>query len=83
MTSPKNVDYDEFGLFAENIAEYGIDASSTPIVKRVNVGVADGRNISALVWGDADPQLVFVHGGAQNAHTWDTVALALGVPLVA
>jgi pimeloyl-ACP methyl ester carboxylesterase len=25
---------------------------------------------------------VFLHGGAQNAHTWDTVALALGVPLL-
>ena len=24
-----------------------------------------------------------MHGGAQNAHTWDTVALALGRPLVA
>lgn len=83
MTSPKNDGYDEFGLFAENIAEYGLDASATPSVKRVNVRVADGRNMSALVWGDTDPQLVFVHGGAQNAHTWDTVALALGVPLVA
>lgn len=83
MTSPKIDNYDEFGLFAENIAEYGIEASATPIVKRVNVGVADGRNVSALLWGDTDPQLVFVHGGAQNAHTWDTVALALGVPLVA
>ncbi len=26
---------------------------------------------------------MFLHGGAQNAHTWDTVALALGLPLVA
>ncbi|MEY2478186.1 MAG: hypothetical protein QOG87_3501, partial [Actinomycetota bacterium] len=26
--------------------------------------------------------LVFLHGGAQNAHTWDTVALALGRPMV-
>jgi pimeloyl-ACP methyl ester carboxylesterase len=25
---------------------------------------------------------VLVHGGAQNAHTWDTVALALGRPLL-
>ena len=23
---------------------------------------------------------MFVHGGAQNAHTWDTVVLALGRP---
>jgi pimeloyl-ACP methyl ester carboxylesterase len=27
--------------------------------------------------------LVFLHGGSQNAHTWDTVALALDRPLVA
>ena len=26
---------------------------------------------------------MLVHGGAQNAHTWDTVAMALGRPLVA
>jgi pimeloyl-ACP methyl ester carboxylesterase len=26
---------------------------------------------------------VLLHGGAQNAHTWDTVAMALGRPLVA
>ena len=29
------------------------------------------------------PELVLLHGGAQNAHTWDTVALALGRPLLA
>lgn len=83
MTQPKMIEYDEFGLFAENIAEYGIDSSVTPIVKRVSVGVAKDRSLSALVWGDTDPRLVLVHGGAQNAHTWDTVALALGVSLVA
>ena len=27
--------------------------------------------------------MVFLHGGGQNAHTWDTVALALDRPLVA
>ena len=43
----------------------------------------DGRRLSALVWGTGDPQIVLLHGGAQNAHTWDTVALALDTPLVA
>lgn len=83
MISPKMNGYDEFGLFAENIAEYGLVVNATPLVKRVRVGLGDGRNLSALVWGKGDPRLVLVHGGAQNAHTWDTVALALGVPLVA
>lgn len=83
MTEPNIESYDEFGLFGENIAEYGIDTSATPQVRRVNVEMHDGRNLSALVWGNGDPRLVLIHGGAQNAHTWDTVALALGVPLVA
>ena len=45
--------------------------------------VAPGRSMSALVWGTREPEIVLLHGGAQNAHTWDTVALALGRPLVA
>ena len=35
------------------------------------------------MWGEAPPELVLLHGGAQNAHTWDTVALVLDRPLVA
>ena len=75
--------YDEFGLFHENIAEFDLAASDAPVVRRVETPLADGRSVSALVWGTDDPELVLVHGGAQNAHTWDTVALDLGRPLVA
>jgi pimeloyl-ACP methyl ester carboxylesterase len=39
--------------------------------------------VSALLWGSGSPELVLLHGGAQNAHTWDTVALAIDRPLVA
>jgi pimeloyl-ACP methyl ester carboxylesterase len=77
------IDYDEFGLFHENAEEYGLAFDRPPVVKRVSVEVAAGRRLSALVWGDGEPELVLLHGGAQNAHTWDTVALALGRPLVA
>ena len=42
-----------------------------------------GDRVSALVWGIRAPEVVFLHGGGQNAHTWDTVALALDRPLVA
>jgi len=45
--------------------------------------VARGRRLSALVWQDREPELVLLHGGCQNAHTWDTVAMALDRPLVA
>ena len=75
--------YDEFGLLAENAAEFDIAWSGPPEVRRESVPLPSGLRLSALVWGDADPELVLVHGGAQNAHTWDTVALALDRPLVA
>jgi pimeloyl-ACP methyl ester carboxylesterase len=80
---PDLIPYDEFGLFHENAAEYGLPYDGPPDVRRVDVEVAPGRKVSSLVWGTNQPELVLVHGGAQNAHTWDTVALALGVPLLA
>jgi pimeloyl-ACP methyl ester carboxylesterase len=75
--------YDEFSLFSENAEEFGIPWTGPPTVRRTAVEVAPGQRMSALVWGSAPPQLVLIHGGAQNAHTWDTVALELDVPLVA
>jgi pimeloyl-ACP methyl ester carboxylesterase len=77
------VAYDEFGLFHENAAEYGLPYEGPPTVRRAAVAVGPDRHLSALVWGEAPAELVLLHGGAQNAHTWDTVAMALGRPLVA
>lgn len=77
------IDYDEFGLFHENAQEAGLPYDGPPVVRREAVEVEPGRRLSSLVWGDAEPGLVFLHGGAQNAHTWDTVALALNRPLLA
>jgi len=77
------VAYDEFGLFHENAAEFGLALEAPPLVHRAAVEVAPGRRLSALVWGEGPPEMVLLHGGAQNAHTWDTVALALRRPLVA
>src|SRR5438105_12868144 len=75
--------YDEFGLFHENAEEFGIELRELPAVERVSVDVGPAGRLSALRWGTAPPEIVLVHGGAQNAHTWDTVALALDRPLVA
>ncbi len=81
--------YDEMSYFGENCAEYDIDpdgpaAAAIRSVTRVSHALADGRRLSALRWGEAAPELVLVHGGAQNAHTWDTVALALApTPILA
>jgi pimeloyl-ACP methyl ester carboxylesterase len=77
------IDYDEFGLFHENAAEYGLPYDRPPVVRRAFAEVAPGRRLSALAWQDEDPELVLVHGGSQNAHTWDTVAMVLDRPLLA
>ena len=77
------VSYDEFSMFSENAAEFGLPFAGPPVVARVKVPLADGNELSALSWGTEPAGYVFLHGGGQNAHTWDTVALALGQPMIA
>ena len=67
----------EFALLPENAEQAGA-TGPLPAVRRVEAG-----GISALKWGDATPRVVFLHGGGQNAHTWDTVIVGLGVPALA
>jgi pimeloyl-ACP methyl ester carboxylesterase len=78
-----DVGYDEFGLLAENAAEVGLPFHRAPAVTRHSFAVAPGQDVSAIMWHSSLPELVLLHGGGQNAHTWDTVALALGRPLIA
>lgn len=66
----------EFAFLKENARQAGVDAVST--VRRIDVG-----SISALKFGDGAPRVVFLHGGGQNAHTWDTVIVGLGEPALA
>ena len=74
---------DEFSLLRENADEAGLPWSGPPTVERRTAALAGGRSVSALVWGTGPAEVVLLHGGAQNAHTWDTVALAMDRPLVA
>jgi pimeloyl-ACP methyl ester carboxylesterase len=83
MSGIERIEYDEFGLFHENAEEYDLPFAAPPTVRREFVDVGAGRKLSALLWGTSDPELVLLHGGGQNAHTWDTVAMASGRPLVA
>jgi esterase len=71
----------EFSLLSENAEQAGV-AGPLPEVERVETDTANGR-ISALRWGAAPPRIVFLHGGGQNAHTWDTVIVGLGEPALA
>jgi pimeloyl-ACP methyl ester carboxylesterase len=67
----------EFALLPENAEQIG-HTGPLPPVERIHSG-----DVSALKWGTDSPQVVFLHGGGQNAHTWDTVILGLGVPALA
>lgn len=78
----ERIDYDEFAYFSQNAKEYGIKCELPPKVKRISTQVDSHRQVSSLIWGDTAPEIVFLHGGAQNAHTWDSVALALNRPLL-
>ncbi|MGO8960044.1 MAG: alpha/beta fold hydrolase [Streptosporangiaceae bacterium] len=76
-------EYDEFGMLGDNAAEAGLPFCEPPIVGRRSFTVGGGQEVSAIFWGGTAPELVLLHGGGQNAHTWDTVALALGRALIA
>jgi esterase len=78
----ERIPYDEFSLFHENLEEWSLDVP-IPRVERFFVAVDGLRQISGLRWGEHEPALIMLHGGAQNAHTYDTVALALQEPLIA
>lgn len=54
-----------------------------PAASRVEAELPDGRVLSALRFGDAEPQVVFLHGAGLNAHTWDTTILRLQEPALA
>lgn len=83
MATSERIPYDEFSYFEDNATEVGLAWARPPEVRRVSVLVDDDRSLSGLLWGNRSPEIVFLHGGAQNAHTWDTVALALDRPLLA
>ena len=79
---PQMIHYDEFGLFRDNCTEHGLVYNGPPTVVRERVVLPDGRGVSALRWGEGEVEMVLLHGGAQNAHTFDTVALALSRPML-
>ena len=75
-------EYDEFAFLETYAKHEGIPWHGRPAVHRESATI-DGIRLSGLVWGSGSPQLAFVHGGGQNAHTWDSVAMALDRPLIA
>ncbi|MGO9456863.1 MAG: alpha/beta fold hydrolase, partial [Acidimicrobiales bacterium] len=83
-TSPTGEAFDELAVLKESAEEAGIPWAEPEQLTRRSVEVAPGRRLSAVVWGPPGAAgMVLLHGGQQNAHTWDLVALALGRPVVA
>jgi pimeloyl-ACP methyl ester carboxylesterase len=74
--------YDEFGFLERYAAYEGLPWRGLPPVRREFVSVGKGR-LSGLSWGTDFPGLILLHGAGQNAHTWDSVAMALDRSLMA
>lgn len=73
-------DNSEFRYLPEQAQALGVPV---PSAKRVAVSLADGRELSALKYGNAAPTIALLHGAGLNAHTWDTTVLHLQQPLLA
>jgi esterase len=64
---------DEMSLLASAADELGMQP---PRVTRLPWHSPRGE-LSGLLWGAAPPELVLLHGGGQNAHTWDETLLRM------
>lgn len=73
-------DTDDFRYLPGQAEALGTDI---PAAQRVSRTLPDGRELSALRFGDAAPQVTLLHGAGLNAHTWDTMSLLLGHPTLA
>lgn len=71
---------EEFRWLPDVAARVGVHGP-LPEVVRVTHRVAD-RAVSALRMGDGEANVCFLHGGGQNAHTWDAVALSARIPSI-
>src|SRR5439155_25537248 len=76
-------DYDEFQFLRFHADWAGLRWEASPRVARGDADAGGGQRISFLHWAGDDPELVLLHGAGQNAHTWDTFAMALSRPLLA
>lgn len=73
---------DEFRFREEEAAEFGIPLPLVPALRTSDVD-DDGRKIGAIRYGTGAPDVVFLHGAALNAHTWDATAASLDMSALA
>jgi pimeloyl-ACP methyl ester carboxylesterase len=82
-TDDEAASYDEFGMLKIYADHEGIPWKGRPRVERRFFDVGGGQRLSAVAWAEPDPELALLHGSGQNAHTWDSTAMALHHPLIA
>ena len=80
MSQPKDL---EFEMLQEAAEEAGLRDIEFQVERIFYTLKGTQRKVSAVKWGTGEPDLVLFHGGAQNARTWDTVAMALGLDILA
>lgn len=68
---------DEFALVAEAAGRY----TGPPRVRRSQAVTTAGSYVSGVIWGDGEPELVFLHDREESARVWDAVALILATDL--
>ncbi|QMU97796.1 alpha/beta hydrolase [Microbacterium esteraromaticum] len=73
-------DSSEFRYLRSQAHQLGTDV---PPAERIALALPDGRTLSALRFGDGDPEVTLLHGAGLNAHTWDAVVLLLDRPVIA
>lgn len=78
MTAPAALD--EFAFLADDARD---QHAAVPTVRRERLTLDAGLVLSALLFGDARPRTVFVHGAGLNAHTWDRTIIDLDEPALA
>jgi pimeloyl-ACP methyl ester carboxylesterase len=83
IPAPLDTDnYDEFGFLGDVAKDEGVDPASVLPCERIDVKLDSGAVSSVIKWGTTAPEFTFLHGGGQNAHTWDTLLVLMGVPAV-
>lgn len=73
---------DDFDWLPDRLAQFDVRPRLDP-PRRIEGGPSNAR-VSALQWGDpARTRSLYLHGGGQNAHTWDVVIALVGEPALA
>lgn len=81
VTRHRDLIINEFAYLPIEACERGVPM---PEVRREMLSTVGGRQtLSALRWNGAPEKIIELHGGALNAHAWDSVNLLLGLPALA